>query len=102
MSNFHGIEEGDTVYALDVLGRKACSEAPSMLFAERGDELIVLKVHPPTQYEKRFQFECRKVRGTGSFFVSARWITKMRHFEHNYSSYQKQWDWERVKEYRGD
>lgn len=101
MSNIQGIKEGDTVYALDVLGRHACSEAPSMLFCERGDELVVLKVHPPTQHEKKTYFECRKVNGTGSFFVTGRWLTKMKHFSHNYDSFQKHYDWERIKEYRG-
>lgn len=101
MSNIQGIQEGDTVYALDVLGRHACTDAPSMLFCKRCAELIVLKVHPPTPYEKRTYYECRLKNGSNSFFVTSQWITKMKHFDHNYSSFQRDIDNEKVKEYLG-
>lgn len=43
---------GDTVYALRVLGRSACCEAPPMLFAMRGDELEIVDVCDKTVYDK--------------------------------------------------
>ena len=50
---------GDTVYALRVLGRSACCEAPSMLFAMRGDELEVVEINPPTEYDTKTWYVVR-------------------------------------------
>lgn len=95
------IEDGDTVYALKVLGRSACSEAPSMLFAMRGDELEVLNIELPTKWDMRTWYECRLKRGSGSFFVTARDITKMKHFESNYNDFDRSWDEDKARHYRG-
>ena len=92
---------GDKVYALRVLGRSACSEAPSMLFAMRGDELEILKVCPPTSYDRRTWYEVKLIRGSGSFFVTSRDITKMKHFDFNYSEFQKEMDREKASQYSG-
>jgi len=92
---------GDTVYALRVLGRSACCEAPSMLFAMRGDELEILKVHEPKPYDKTTWYEVRLKRGSGEFSVTFGDITKMRHFEFNYSEFQKELDKERARDYGG-
>jgi hypothetical protein len=92
---------GDTVYALRVLGRSACCEAPSMLFAMRGDELEILKVHEPKPHDKTTWYEVRLKRGSGEFFVTSGDITKMKHFEFNYSEFQKELDKERARDYGG-
>lgn len=92
---------GDTVYALRVLGRSACCEAPSMLFAMRGDELEILKVHEPEPCDKTTWYEVRLKRGCGEFFVTSGDITKMKHFEFNYSEFQKELDKERARDYGG-
>lgn len=97
----HSIEVGDTVYALKVLGRSACSDAPSMLFAMRGDELKVINIETPTKYDKRTWYECRLKRGSGSFFVTSGDITKMKHFESNYSDFERNWNEEKARQYRG-
>lgn len=95
------IEVGNTVYALKVLGRSACSDAPSMLFALRGDELLVLAIEKPTEYDKRTWYECRLKRGSGSFFVTSGDISKMKHFESNYGDFIRYMDEEKAKQYRG-
>lgn len=94
-------EIGDTVYALRVLGRNACCEAPSMLFAMRGDELEIIEIEGTNQYDKKFWYKVRLKRGPGSFYVTSGDITKMKHFDHNYDSFQKEWDKEKAREYSG-
>ena len=92
---------GDTVYALRVLGRSACCEAPSMLFAMRGDELEVVDIQKPTDYDSRTWYVVKHKRGTGQFYVTSGDITKMKHFEFNYSDFQRYLDQEKAREYGG-
>lgn len=92
---------GDKVYALRVLGRSACSEAPSMLFAMRGDELEILKICQPTSYDKQTWYEVRLLRGCGSFYVTSGDITKMKHFDFNYSEFEKEIDRDKAIRYSG-
>lgn len=92
---------GDTVYALRVLGRSACCEAPSMLFAMRGDELEAVEINPPTEYDTKTWYVVRHKRGTGQFSVTSGDITKMKHFEFNYSEYQRYLDQEKAREWGG-
>ena len=94
-------EVGDTVYAMRVLGRTACCEAPSMLFAMRGDELEILEVCEPTKYDSKVWYKVRHKRGSSSFSVTSGDITKMKHFEFNYSEFQRELDKEKAREYGG-
>lgn len=92
---------GDKVYATRLLGRSACCEAPSMLFARRGDELEILKVCEPTKYDGKVWYEVKLLRGGSSFHVTRGDITKMKHFEFNYSDFQREWDEQKARELSG-
>lgn len=102
MTDIHGFEVGKTVYALQVLGRRSCCEAPSMLFAMRGDELIIEEIIPPSKYDSKTWYVCRQAKGGTPFHVTAGCITTMKHFNHNLDEVQRWADLEKAREYRGD
>lgn len=92
---------GDTVYALRVLGRSACCEAPAMLFAMRGDELEIVTVCDKTSYDTKQWYKVRLKNGYSTFHVTSGDITLMKHFDYNYSQFQRDWDKEKAREFGG-
>lgn len=87
----HDIKLHDTVYALKVLGCRATCDHPSMFFCLRGAELQVVAIEPPNQYSKLWWYEVKNSNGA-TFFVTFGNITKMKHFDQNYSNFEKELD----------
>ncbi|AEH03669.1 hypothetical protein AVT69_gp244 [Pseudomonas phage PhiPA3] len=94
-----GINEGDTVYARHLIGRKACCEAPAALFCRRNDVLIVTGIEVDST--GKIWYRVRHAKGTGEWSVGFRDITKMKPFSHNYSDEQKYYDSQREQDYVG-
>lgn len=94
-------EVGDTVYTLRVIGRPNSCEAPSELFARRGDELVIVAIEYPSEYQRKTWYVVRHSKGSGQFRVTSGDITKMKHFDWNYSSFQRELDRNKEREYSG-
>lgn len=98
MDNPNEYKVGETVYILRLLYKEACSEAPSMVFAKRGDECKIKEIKK-SEWSNKIWFVLDKS-GVEVYATSGD-FTRMKHFDCNYSTFQRDLDNEKIRQLSG-